>query len=58
MPFLFNNWDHVNKALTSPIGDDLKKSLEPKQLKAFAFSTAGFRHVSELQAARSTRRKT
>ena len=45
MPFLFNSWEHVNKTLTSPIGDDLKRSLEPKQLKAFAFSTAGFRHV-------------
>ena len=45
MPFLFNNWDHVNKVLSSPIGEDLKKSLETKQLKAFAFSTAGFRHV-------------
>ena len=45
MPFLFNSWEHVNKTLTSPIGDDLKKSLDPKQLKAFAFSTAGFRHV-------------
>jgi tripartite ATP-independent transporter DctP family solute receptor len=45
MPFLFNNWDHVNKVLSSPIGEDLTKSLETKQLKAFAFSTAGFRHV-------------
>ena len=28
-----------------PIGADLIKSLESRQLKAFAFSTAGFRHV-------------
>src|SRR4051812_42190003 len=45
MPFLFNDWPHVNKMLTSSIGADLLKALESKQLKAFAFSTAGFRHV-------------
>src|SRR3954471_20514113 len=45
MPFLFNDWAHVNKMLTSSIGADLLKTLESKQLKAFAFSTAGFRHV-------------
>ena len=45
MPFLFNDWAHVNKMLTSSIGADLLKALESKQLKAFAFSTAGFRHV-------------
>jgi tripartite ATP-independent transporter DctP family solute receptor len=45
MPFMFNDWPHVNKVLTSQIGEDLKKSLEGKHLKAFSFSTAGFRHV-------------
>ena len=45
MPFLFNDWTHVNKLLGGPIGADLIKSLESRQLKAFAFSTAGFRHV-------------
>jgi tripartite ATP-independent transporter DctP family solute receptor len=45
MPFLFNDWAHVNKLLGGPIGADLIKSLESRQLKAFAFSTAGFRHV-------------
>jgi tripartite ATP-independent transporter DctP family solute receptor len=45
MPFMFNDWAHVNTMLTSNIGGDLLKSLESKQLKAFAFSTAGFRHV-------------
>ena len=31
--------------LASPIGGDLVRSLEAKQIKAFNFSTAGFRHV-------------
>jgi tripartite ATP-independent transporter DctP family solute receptor len=45
MPFMFNDWAHVNKVLTSSIGADLIHSLEAKQIKAFGFSTAGFRHV-------------
>ncbi len=45
MPFMFNDWKHVNKVLTSSIGADLIHSLEAKQIKAFGFSTAGFRHV-------------
>jgi tripartite ATP-independent transporter DctP family solute receptor len=45
MPFMFNDWAHVDKVLASPIGADLIKSLETKQIKAFNFSTAGFRHV-------------
>lgn len=45
MPFLFNDWDHVHKVLSGPVGQELIKALEPKGLKAFAFSTAGFRHV-------------
>lgn len=45
MPFMFNDWNHVNKALTSQIGTDLLGSLEAKKIKAFNFSTAGFRHV-------------
>lgn len=45
MPFMFNDWAHVNRVLESPIGADLLKSLEARQIKAFKFSTAGFRHV-------------
>jgi tripartite ATP-independent transporter DctP family solute receptor len=45
MPFIFNDGAHVSKMLSSNIGADLLKSLESRQLKAFAFSTAGFRHV-------------
>ncbi len=45
MPFMFKDWSHVDKVLTSSIGSDLMKSLEAKQIKAFNFSTAGFRHV-------------
>jgi tripartite ATP-independent transporter DctP family solute receptor len=54
MPFLFNDWAHVNKMLTSNIGADLLKSLESRQLKAFAFSTAGFRHVMNYKRAVAT----
>jgi len=42
MPFMFKDWSHVDKVLTSSIGADLMKSLEAKQIKAFNFSTAGF----------------
>src|SRR3990172_2708498 len=45
MPFMFNDWNHVNKVLGGDVGQQLMKALEPKSLKAFAFSTAGFRHV-------------
>ena len=45
MPFLFNDWAHVGRMLSGQIGADLLKSLESRQLKAFEFSTAGFRHV-------------
>ena len=45
MPFMFNDWNHVNKVLGGDVGQQLMKALEPKGLKAFAFSTAGFRHV-------------
>jgi tripartite ATP-independent transporter DctP family solute receptor len=45
MPFMFSDWSHVDKVLASSIGADLMKSLEAKQIKAFNFSTAGFRHV-------------
>src|SRR6185436_11746815 len=44
MPFLFNDWAHVGRMLSGQIGTDLLKSLESRQLKAFGFSTAGFRH--------------
>jgi tripartite ATP-independent transporter DctP family solute receptor len=45
MPFMFNDWSHVEKVLASPIGSGLMNSLATKQIKAFNFSTAGFRHV-------------
>ena len=45
MPFMFNDWNHVNKVLGGQVGQTLIAALEPKGLKAFAFSTAGFRHV-------------
>lgn len=45
MPFMFNDWNHVNRVLSGQVGQTLMKSLESKGLKAFGFSTAGFRHV-------------
>ena len=57
MPFMFNDWAHVNKMLTSHIGADLLKSLESKHLKAFAFSTAGFRHVLNYKTRRREARR-
>ena len=46
MPFMFNDWTHVSKVLTSSIGADLMKSLRKPEIKAFGYlSTAGFRHV-------------
>jgi tripartite ATP-independent transporter DctP family solute receptor len=45
MPFLFDDWAKVERVMKGPVGGELLKSLEAKGLKAFAFSTAGFRHV-------------
>jgi tripartite ATP-independent transporter DctP family solute receptor len=45
MPFMFNDWAHVERVLGSQIGQDLLKSLESKNLKGLAYSTAGHRHV-------------
>lgn len=45
MPFMFNDWAHVEKVVTSPIGGNMLKALEAKNLKGFAFSTAGHRHI-------------
>jgi tripartite ATP-independent transporter DctP family solute receptor len=45
MPFMFNDWPHVEKVLTSPIGQTMLNALESKNLKGLAFSTAGHRHV-------------
>lgn len=45
MPFMFNDWAHVNRVVSGQIGQDLLKSLEAKNLKGLAYSTAGHRHV-------------
>jgi TRAP-type transport system periplasmic protein len=45
MPFMFNDWAHVEKVVTSPIGQNMLKALESKNLKGLAYSTAGHRHV-------------
>lgn len=45
MPFLFNDWKHIEKVLNGPVGEQLKKATEARGIKTFAFSTAGFRHV-------------
>ena len=45
MPFLFNDWAHVDRILSGEIGTGLLNVLEANQLAAFTFSTAGFRHT-------------
>jgi len=45
MPFMFKDWSHVDKVLTSSIGADLMKSLEAKQIKAFNFLDRRLPHV-------------
>jgi tripartite ATP-independent transporter DctP family solute receptor len=45
MPFLFNDWAHVDRILTGTIGSQLLSALEANDLVAFTFSTAGFRHT-------------
>jgi tripartite ATP-independent transporter DctP family solute receptor len=45
MPFLFNDWAHVDRILSGTIGSQLLSVLEANDLAAFAFSTAGFRHI-------------
>lgn len=45
MPFMFNDWAHVERVVTSPIGQAMLKALEAKNLKGLAYSTAGHRHV-------------
>lgn len=54
MPFMFNDWAHVDKVLNGKIGTDMLAGLEAKNLKAFAFSTAGFRHVLNYKRAVQT----
>jgi tripartite ATP-independent transporter DctP family solute receptor len=45
MPFLFNDWAHVDRILSGTIGSQLLGVLEANDLAAFTFSTAGFRHT-------------
>lgn len=45
MPFMFNDWAHVSRVVNGKIGQDLLKSLEAKNLKGLAYSTAGHRHT-------------
>jgi len=45
MPFMFDDWAHVKKVVESPIGQNMLKGLESKNLKGLAYSTAGHRHI-------------
>lgn len=46
-PFLFQDYEHVQKVLNGPIGDELTEALEPDHgVKALAWSANGFRMVS------------
>jgi tripartite ATP-independent transporter DctP family solute receptor len=46
LPFLFNNQQHAWKVVDGPLGQDLLKKLEAKNLKAFCFGGGwGFRNM-------------
>jgi len=46
IPFLFRDFEHVDKVLDGPIGDQLLADLEKHQLKGLAFWENGFRHLT------------
>ena len=46
MPFLFKNFDHVDRVLKGPIGDYLAKFFEPNGLKLVGWTHSGFRQIT------------
>ncbi|HSI41392.1 MAG TPA: TRAP transporter substrate-binding protein [Xanthobacteraceae bacterium] len=46
LPYLFNDRAHVAHVLDGPIGDELRKDLEPAGLKALATWEVGWRNVT------------
>ena len=45
MPYCFRDWDHSDKVLDGPIGDELKASVESKGIKVLAFWRNGLAEV-------------
>jgi len=46
LPFLFEDWDHVNNFLDSEAEKEFRTSVEDVNLKIFATMARGFRHVT------------
>ncbi|HPC02462.1 MAG TPA: TRAP transporter substrate-binding protein [Syntrophales bacterium] len=46
IPFLFNDYGHVDKVLDGPLGQQLLDDLEKAQFKALAFWENGFRNLT------------
>jgi tripartite ATP-independent transporter DctP family solute receptor len=51
IPFMFNNYEHVDKVLDGPIGQQLLDDLEKAQFKALAFWENGFRNLTNSRRA-------
>jgi len=45
MPFMFRDMDHIEKAMSGPIGDEYKKLYEDQGFKVLGFIVYGSRHV-------------
>ncbi|MDO5115629.1 MAG: TRAP transporter substrate-binding protein [Synergistaceae bacterium] len=45
MPYCFSNWDHADKVLDGPIGDELRASVESKGIKVLAFWRNGLAEI-------------
>lgn len=51
IPFLFNDYEHTDKVLDGPIGQQLLDDLEKAQFKALAFWENGFRNLTNSRRA-------
>lgn len=46
LPFLFNDWEHVNKFISSDAGKEFMGLTDDANLKMLGFMNRGFRHVT------------
>lgn len=53
MPYVFRDWKHCFKVLDGPIGDELKASVEAKNIKVLTFWTNGLAQVNSRQPYRT-----
>ena len=51
IPFLFNDYGHVDKVLDGPVGQKLQEDLEKAKFKALAFWENGFRNLTNSRRA-------